>query len=1763
MGHTKGEWTLTPSNQVTIEDGAVTLSDGIVVSDAYYSDRIDFSDPTLSITDYGSQTASVDGKTPYYDVLDDGATLLLENNMWRAVDFQYSFTANTIIEFDYFSSVEGEVHAFGFDNDLNLDSNRIVRLHGDQTSATWHDADPVDYDVSSALPRHYKINIGSFYTGNSEYLFFGADNDDIPGTGNAIFSNVRVYESGDENSAITHVHVRAHGGDDVVTTDSDDQTQLMAFGGTGDDDLLGGDAYSNMLHGGEGDDIYRTAVGSVNDVFFEDDGDDEYVFTENTTGQALIVVDSGGAAGGNDTIDFSALSSGVGAILDSSLTQDLLGDSSLSLYLDNGVNPVLIENIIGTSFDDNLQGNSLDNLIDAGPGMDTVHGHGGNDTIFGSSGNDTIHGNEGDDYLVGGEDIDTIFGGDGLDEILGGLGDDILNGGDQEDTIEGGPGADTYDVTLGDEYEADLYIDYDGTPDISSGGVTNIRPAFVDAPSYASLTVDEEYSITFNVDAGEVGQNITYSLIGDPLPAGATFTNGTFTWTPTAVDEGTNFTLAIKATDDGSPALSASQTLRLSVGSIELAPVEYFVSHPRSYSGSGVYQQLVWNLPIEQGITHGYHWLIEERQSNAPESAPWRTIHDATISNDVGIYTQSFNINQQELDYYGSGNFLGQEFDYRIKYSDTAAGISSDYFYTSALLSPGEAEVFFGDYFFGINDPNPLTPPNQIVMDYYVTPGDNPIVPDYYLIEELNGDIWSPIELIDSSISNAYTETRSPSQFPDGWRVRALSGQASTVISSVSSPYTDIAHAGDNVNLGAEGLVGVYRKSLPAGSSFYIGTNNDYDSDKYEETTAIENFLNRPTIGEDPVVDSVPNQNDVVVLSKRGLFDDEIYQISNNTGLWNADEASFTYTSGINVIKRIASSQLDTNIGEVLGNGGIITFPDSHVYVQGITPSLTKGDQLLTVQQTSGSDVTTYDYNFTTVDIDLEIGGLNNLQEHQIGAFIQTNSDFSKGLEENGTPIPDNRRDPATGDWVFDATNTEVMTPATLSWNADVHEDLDIVLTYPSDVLVWIVDANGENGVLLESGVPLTSPQDGLDLRIEGLNRSSSIANSSITAKFVDPNNLLSVVDTDEAKYTVLDFNLLVDGDRDGVFEDDDAADRQLYHWYNTDADYYRATGKSFASTLQSATVPLDGESFHNNLSIPSDVASLENGVIRNAYDSTIQSIQDLEDFAALLLKTDQLLESLPEGVSLEYYVTVDSSLEDSTAINLFDGRGNGGIIDPHDHLFGENSDAYSVDLYGGVPRHGLTHLDYGYLGADAILEGSTSHSKVTEQILDNDLINLQGNSLFLFEAAPHDDSANNILHKYSSDSLDYTFNLDISILGDKKFTHETKIDLELYDIIDFFDTYQSTVTNEQILDTRAPLESSELVNDGAVLNEAGGPLNSDSDTVIFIHGWNNTNEWKKATSETAFKRLYHQGYKGRFVHFNWPTQVGTLTYNTSDFIAYKSGSVLKELIESFHVEMGANAADKLTIYAHSMGNVVASEALRLWEVENPNQSAVANYVASNAAVSADAYGAAVTDPETQNYYHSYPAHKNNPNGSHMFANSTAAATNWFNYYLHNDFALTEAWELNDATKGLGGEVVSDPNPHRYAMRTLGSIEYPVRREIVSPGVLIPNIQGIGSTYRPAIREDVLLFTQQTIGGDMKDTYEILAYLASSENRPFGSQQMNGRFTDRSITSLGLAPTLPGSSDTANHSFQFLYGINRTKDYWSSVVADASFTTTR
>ena len=181
---------------------------------------------------------------------------------------------------------------------------------------------------------------------------------------------------------------------------------------------------------------------------------------------------------------------------------------------------------------------------------------------------------------------------------------------------------------------------------------------------------------------------------------------------------------------------------------------------------------------------------------------------------------------------------------------------------------------------------------------------------------------------------------------------------------------------------------------------------------------------------------------------------------------------------------------------------------------------------------------------------------------------------------------------------------------------------------------------------------------------------------------------------------------------------------------------------------------------------------------------------------------------------------------------------------------------------------------------------------------------------------------------------------------------------------------------------------------------------------AVFVRGWRMTAWDTENFSDAMFKRLYWQGYQGRFASLRWPTRsadtdsngMDQLTFNRSEHIAFDSGS-------------GAglyfyNLRQRYTNYtisacAHSQGNIVMMEALK--ELATVNQSPLDNYVMMQAAVPAHCYDTTV--PGFQPFLDAETSLTHTPNS---YANYAAGITNAVrgrivNFYNIVDYALATA----------------------------------------------------------------------------------------------------------------------------------------------------------
>jgi len=173
VGTTGSGW----SSDIAIDN--VSLTSGGSIPDPACA-ALNFND--FTITGFSNQDSSGNSS-----VSSDGKTLVLTNNTWKYILLNYTVTSSTVIEFEFTSTSEGEIHGIGFENDNNLTSSRYFKVHGTQNYGV------TNFDNYVSGNKRYIIPIGSSYTGSMDRLVFVNDNDSGSGN-NSTFSNVKIYE---------------------------------------------------------------------------------------------------------------------------------------------------------------------------------------------------------------------------------------------------------------------------------------------------------------------------------------------------------------------------------------------------------------------------------------------------------------------------------------------------------------------------------------------------------------------------------------------------------------------------------------------------------------------------------------------------------------------------------------------------------------------------------------------------------------------------------------------------------------------------------------------------------------------------------------------------------------------------------------------------------------------------------------------------------------------------------------------------------------------------------------------------------------------------------------------------------------------------------------------------------------------------------------------------------------------------------------------------------------------------------------------------------------------------------------------------------------------------------------------------------------------------------------------------------------------------------------------------------------------------------
>ena len=222
-----------------------------------------------------------------------------------------------------------------------------------------------------------------------------------------------------------------------------------------------------------------------------------------------------------------------------------------------------------------------------------------------------------------------------------------------------------------------------------------------------------------------------------------------------------------------------------------------------------------------------------------------------------------------------------------------------------------------------------------------------------------------------------------------------------------------------------------------------------------------------------------------------------------------------------------------------------------------------------------------------------------------------------------------------------------------------------------------------------------------------------------------------------------------------------------------------------------------------------------------------------------------------------------------------------------------------------------------------------------------------------------------------------------------------------------------------------APVAVPYLVSDnspaGVLTFQYLRPTDTNTTYILHVHGFNMETWVKDRFAETEFKRLYWQGYQGRFGSFRWPTTFTsyTKTFDDSESNAWASAKGLLNLLTNLNAEYPGH----VYMTAHSHGTVVAGEALRQATQQGLGQI-VNTYVAMQGAVAAHAYdpttpvrSLGIYDSGTPNRYAHYYT-----DSSPCYFNGSAGAGTYVNFFNTNDYALSASiWQLDQNTKPDSG----------------------------------------------------------------------------------------------------------------------------------------------
>jgi uncharacterized protein YkwD len=160
----------------------------IFISSTFFLQTAIAATVTVNINNTTSFTNQDDTASGSVIVSGGGTTLELTGNRWRATTNTYNISANTVLEFEFSSNAQGEIHGLGLDENNTTSSNRIFKLYGTQN---WGISGVASYTKPGEY-QSFSVPVGQYYTSNNMRVIFVNDQDSGIQNNNGYFRDVRL-----------------------------------------------------------------------------------------------------------------------------------------------------------------------------------------------------------------------------------------------------------------------------------------------------------------------------------------------------------------------------------------------------------------------------------------------------------------------------------------------------------------------------------------------------------------------------------------------------------------------------------------------------------------------------------------------------------------------------------------------------------------------------------------------------------------------------------------------------------------------------------------------------------------------------------------------------------------------------------------------------------------------------------------------------------------------------------------------------------------------------------------------------------------------------------------------------------------------------------------------------------------------------------------------------------------------------------------------------------------------------------------------------------------------------------------------------------------------------------------------------------------------------------------------------------------------------------------------------------------------------------